>query len=717
MTEYNGVRSARETMWIELFEHKDISCLIAQNLYDEGAFQPTVRRLAVASKRMLHSQLLDVLVQEHVKHQKVDMYNYADFCKTACFLRQMMRHRPEFLTYYERYFQRVSHTMPFMHDFNTSQETHTHIRHHISHVYKVEEALKIMLDELERESTEGETYATKDHAMQFLHRTLYMMDGSLKLLVGMEELNVDEKERLCVAVAKQYHRMLPNAANEISAMYIMETLCRVYISQTLMNAIIHRFCNAAAHNHTPIATFLHGVIVRTARNTCDPYALGRYIRDNEIVSHVFTAYISQLSHFSADLHTCYISVIFAIFHSSRNLHTFNFEVQVQFQIIFTYVLSISEYLAGQVMLLCLEFLEYMQPPINLTGSVKIFVREIWHAVQRFNTSDIEILGLKCLDKITQVVQLQPEDWQFAGFVIAKCATPMWNQASIHTHPPLQSAAATRVMCTKMYMRAVKSLDYNNEMAPMVEDVLKHLIFVFQYVDSRGPVHTLQELRLGLALLCKFRFDTRKIVFVKYHRKIVQLQRVFAVFCTRVTGDLPSAGGMKCTLCIDIAYYLMNSISEYNSEAQTQFLMLCIHMSKRRLSSRSLHKIYRLFLATASETSLCQVQEHLGCFLDQLVKNRCTHSSLLWVDEAHPLYLTSKFHFRPPRAEMCSMSGTFTCLGDVLTFVVCVQDSQTPGRIANDQHRVSYFTKTICVVSLCHCTHRMPQPYELPRMVR
>jgi hypothetical protein len=60
--------------------------------------------------------------------------------------------------------------------------------------------------------------------------------------------------------------------------------------------------------------------------------------------------------------------------------------------------------------------------------------------------------------------------------------------------------------------------------------------------------------------------------------------------------------------------------------------------------------------------------------------------------------------------MCSMSGA------VLTSVFCVQDSQTPGRIANDKHHVSYFTKTICVVSLCHRTHRMPQPYELPRMV-
>jgi hypothetical protein len=606
-------------------------------LYDAAGFQPAVRRLVVVSKRMMGSELLDMLVQEHMKHQRVDMYNYADFCKTVCFLRQILRHRTDFLKYYERYFQRVSNTMTFMHDFNTTQETHAHIRHHISHIYNVEEVLKIMLGELERETAEGETYATKDYAMQFLHRTLYMMDGSLKLLVGMEHFNVDEKERLCVAVAKQYHRMLPNAANEISAMYIMETLCRVYISQTVMNAIIHRFCNAAAHNHTPIATFLHGIIVRTARNTQDPYALGRYIRDNEIVSHIFTAYISQLSHFSTDLHTCYISVMFAIFHSSRNLHTFNYEVQVQFQIVFTYVISISEYLAGQMMWLCLEFLECMQPPIDMTGSLKIFVREIWNTVQRFNSSDLDILGLKCVDKITQVVQLQPEDWQFAGFVIARCATPMWNQESINTHPPIQSAAATRFVCTKMYTRAVQTLDHNNEMAPMIGDVLKHLIFVFQYVDTRGPAHTLQELRLGLALLCKFRFDTRKIVFVKHHRKIVQLQRIFALFCTRLIRDLPCTGGMTCTLCIDIAYYLMNSISECNSEAQSQFLTLCIHISKRRLSSRSLHKIYRLFLATASETSLCQIQEHLGCFLHQLLKNRCTHSTLRCVDQAHPLY--------------------------------------------------------------------------------
>jgi hypothetical protein len=624
-------------MWIDLFDHKDISSLIAQNLYNGDGFQPAVRRLVVVSKRMRGSQLLDLLVQEHIKHQKVEMCNYSDFCKTVCFLRQILRHRPDFLQYYERYFQRVSNTMPFMHDFNTMQETHTHIRHHISHVYKVEEALKIMLGELEREKAEGESYATKDCAMQFLHRTLYMMDGSLKLLVGMEELKVDEKERLCVAVAKQYHRMLPNAANEISAMYIMETLCRVYISQTVLNAIIHRFCNAAAHNHTAIATFLHGVIVRTARNTCDAYALGRYIRDNEIVSHIFTAYISQLSHFSTDLHTCYISVLFAIFYSSRNLHTFNYETQIQFQVIFTYVLSMSEYLAGQMMLLCLEFLECMQPPINLTGSVKIFVREIWHALQRFNTSDLDILGLKCVDKITQLVQLQPQEWQFAGFVIAKCATPMWNQELIHLQPPLQSAAATRFMCTRMYTRALQTLNDNNEMAPMIQDVLEHLIFVFQYVDRRGPAHTLQELRLGLALLCKFRFDTRKIVFVKYHRKIVQLQRIFGMFCTRLTSDLSLPCGMTCTLCIDIAYYLMNSISECNVEAQSQFLTLCIHLSKRRLSSRSLHKIYRLFLAAASETSLCQIQEHLGFFLDQLFKNRCTHSSFPWVNQNLPLY--------------------------------------------------------------------------------
>ena len=88
MTEYNGVRSACENMWIDLFEHKDISCLIAQNVYDGGAFQPAVRRLAVVSKRMRDSQLLDMLIQEHDKHQKVDMYNYGDFCKTVCFLRQ-----------------------------------------------------------------------------------------------------------------------------------------------------------------------------------------------------------------------------------------------------------------------------------------------------------------------------------------------------------------------------------------------------------------------------------------------------------------------------------------------------------------------------------------------------------------------------------------------------------------------------------------------------
>ena len=62
MTEYNGVRSARETMWIDIFDHKDISCLIAQNLYDAAGFQPAVRRLVVVSKRMMGSELLDMLV-------------------------------------------------------------------------------------------------------------------------------------------------------------------------------------------------------------------------------------------------------------------------------------------------------------------------------------------------------------------------------------------------------------------------------------------------------------------------------------------------------------------------------------------------------------------------------------------------------------------------------------------------------------------------------
>jgi len=315
-----------------------------------------------------------------------------------------------------------------------------------------------------------------------------------------------------------------------------------------------------------------------------------------------------------------MNVLFSMLQAGRGVHNFSFQLQLHFQIVFTYVLTISEYLAGQMLLLSMEFMGCVQPPIHLTASSKVFVREIWYAVQRFRTRDIEILSLKCIDRITDFVRLQGSEWQLAALIIGQCAQPVWEQVQILEERPLQSATATRFMCTKLYVRAMKSLDYR-QMAPLIGDVLKHLIFIFQYVDHRGPAHTLQELRLGVAMFSKLRFDMQRTLFVLHEQKFAQLQQVFANFCARLESDLPYLGTTAISVCAELGCYLMKSTRERNSEASKHFLMLCVRMSGRRLSLTQLQKIYRLFMASACENSLCQVQEHIGIFLANILANR------------------------------------------------------------------------------------------------
>ena len=159
------------------------------------------------------------------------------------------------------------------------------------------------------------------------------------------------------------------------------------------------------------------------------------------------------------------------------------------------------------------------------------------------------------------------------------------------------------------------------MAPLIGDVLKHLIFIFQHVDHRGPSHTLQELRLGVAMFSKLRFDMQRTLFILHEPKFVQLQQVFARFCSRLDNDLPHVSTTAISVCAELACYLMKSTRERNSEASKHFLKLCVRMSERRLSLKQLQNIYRLFTASACENSLCQVQEHIGVFLAKILANR------------------------------------------------------------------------------------------------
>lgn len=608
------------TMWMQVFESADLCFLIANSCLDVKKFQRRVRMLACVSKRLQQSEFFEALIKKHVSSYRPDMAGYADYCATIKFLLPMIGRQPRLLMHYATSFQLVAQVMPFMHDHNTMQETHRQVRQYVSGEYRKHDVASLIIGELEREPLDGESSATKEHAMQFLHRCLYIMNGSIEILIDLEESAPRDKERLSVAVANYYNRAPENASVEINCIYIMESLSRFHISESILNALVHRFCNAARRREIAIATFVHGVIVRVTRNTSDPYVLGRYVRDNDIIRNVLNAYITELSQISVELCCCYHSVLFAFLRCSHGLNLFSMEVQVQFQIIFTYTMAVSEYLALQALQLCIELVASIHPAVNLVSSASVFVREIWHAVLRYGSRQLEFLSLKCMEKISDAVRLRSEDWHYVGLAIARCAQPMWAQTLQENTHPLQSATATRIVCTKMYMRAVQTL-HRDSLTPLGADILNHLIFVFEYFDCRGPLHTMKELKLALAMFAQFRFNARRTFFAPHMQQISKLQKVFGVLCARVCDDSLVLGVAATHACKDLAYYLVGASTERDVVAEEQFLCLSIRMGPRSLSSKTLHKAYRLFIATASEKIVSREWKKISMFIFCILKNR------------------------------------------------------------------------------------------------
>ena len=141
------------------------------------------------------------------------------------------------------------------------------------------------------------------------------------------------QERLCVSISALYDTATHDRLQEITTIYLLETLARVHFSPTIFNTLLSRLGQCIAEKNYFMAQFVHGALARVLHKTVEPYTLVRYLAQNDVLEHVLLQYHQHCQCPHIEVHSSYCSLLSHIVHNVQHVppHLFAQIYQVPMQ--------------------------------------------------------------------------------------------------------------------------------------------------------------------------------------------------------------------------------------------------------------------------------------------------------------------------------------------------------------------------------------------------
>ena len=217
-------------------------------------------------------------------------------------------------------FSTLANILPHVHDYTTAHEVQHGLRRYCSNMYKRLGVTMLVLRVLERMPAAAPAHAGLHELCLHLMRSgISIVDGELCLLFEFEHLGADVQERLCIGICALYDSTKHDRLQEITTVYLLETLARDHFSPTIFNTMLSRLGQCIHQQNYFMAQFVHGSLARVLHKTTEPYMLVRYLAQNDVLEHVLLQYHEHCQCPQAEVHTSYCSLLSHIVQNVRHI--------------------------------------------------------------------------------------------------------------------------------------------------------------------------------------------------------------------------------------------------------------------------------------------------------------------------------------------------------------------------------------------------------------
>ena len=201
-------------------------------------------------------------------------------------------------------------SLPRVHDYTTTHEVQYGLRKYCSSKYKQLGVTALVMRVLERLSVNAPARAALHELCLHLMRSgISIVDGELCLLFEFQDLGADVQERLCIGVCALYDTVTHDRLQEITTVYLLETLSRVHFSSTVFNTLLSRLGQCISEQNYFMAQFVHGSLTRVLHKTREPYILVRYLAQNDVLEHALLQYHEHCHCPHVEVHSSYCSLL------------------------------------------------------------------------------------------------------------------------------------------------------------------------------------------------------------------------------------------------------------------------------------------------------------------------------------------------------------------------------------------------------------------------
>lgn len=217
-------------------------------------------------------------------------------------------------------FSALAESLPRVHDYTTTHEVQCGLRRYCRSKYTQLGVTALVLRVLERLPRAAHKGAgLHELCLHVMRSGISIVDGDLCLLFEFEHLDADTQERLCISICVLYDTATHDRLQEITTIYLLETLARVHFSPTVFNTLLSRLGQCIAEQNYFMAQFVHGALARILHKTVEPYMLVRYLAQNDVLEHVLLQYHQHCQCPHIEVHSSYCSLLSHIVHNVQHV--------------------------------------------------------------------------------------------------------------------------------------------------------------------------------------------------------------------------------------------------------------------------------------------------------------------------------------------------------------------------------------------------------------
>ena len=217
-------------------------------------------------------------------------------------------------------FSTLAESLPRVHDYTTRHEVQCGLRRYCSSKYRQLGVTALVLRVFERLPIAAHKGAgLHELCLHIMRSGISIVDGDLCMLFEFEHLDADIQERLCISICVLYDMATHDRLQEITTIYLLETLARVHFSPTVFNTLLSRLGQCIADRNYFMAQFVHGALARVLLKTSEPYMLVRYLVQNDVLDHVLLQYHQHCQCPHIEVHSSYCSLLSHIVHNLQHV--------------------------------------------------------------------------------------------------------------------------------------------------------------------------------------------------------------------------------------------------------------------------------------------------------------------------------------------------------------------------------------------------------------